>query len=114
MARKLLYVHCAPPRAALGEEQTMNAVVATRYLLALTRQIADLTAELAELDTRPGPTTGDRRLAIASLRSQLRQARRKRSLLLADPFFPRQAPSPEPCHDPADVPARALTASRSS
>ena len=85
----------------------MDARVATRYLLALTHQIADLTAELADLRAQPVPLSEDRRQAIALLQALLRLARRKRALLLADPFFPRAAaPRPELCHVPAVVPAR--------
>lgn len=77
----------------------MNLRYATRCLIALDRQIADLSAELTEVRQQRErerarlraagiallPTTS---AAEADLLSALRQARRRRGLLLGDPHFP--------------------------
>ena len=66
----------------------MELPYATKCLLALNRQIAELTEELTEL--RQQPAAAER----AAAQTLLRQARRKRNRLLADPHFPGVAETP--------------------
>ena len=72
----------------------MELPYATTCLLALNRQIAELTEELTELRQQLAPgrtrTAAGQEAAAKILAAQaiLRQARRKRNRLLADPHFP--------------------------
>ena len=78
----------------------MELPYATTCLLALNRQIAELTEELTELRQQFAPgrtrTEAGREAAAQILAAQaiLRQARRKRNRLLADPHFPGVAETP--------------------
>ena len=78
----------------------MELPYATRCLLALNRQIAELTEELTELRQRPASgrarTEAGQEAATEILAAQaiLRQAQRKRNRLLADPHFPGVAETP--------------------
>ena len=78
----------------------MELRYATQCLVALNRQIAELTEELTELRQQLAPgrtrTEAGQEAAAQILAAQaiLRQARRKRNRLLADPHFPGVAETP--------------------